>query len=58
MVEPDRVRFDFIHSDKISAENLRRIEDLVQEKILAGLESFAKADESENGQEHRRYRLI
>ncbi|MDO8748189.1 MAG: alanine--tRNA ligase [Candidatus Omnitrophota bacterium] len=38
LVEPDRLRFDFIHSDKISAENLKRVEDLVQEKILAGLE--------------------
>ena len=42
LVEPDRVRFDFIHSDKISAENLRRIEDLTQEKILAGLKVSLK----------------
>ncbi len=43
LVEPDRLRFDFIHFDKISAENLRRIEDLVQEKILAGLEVSQRA---------------
>ena len=43
LVEPDRLRFDFIHSDKISAENLRRIEDLVQEKILTGLEVSRRA---------------
>lgn len=42
LVEPDRARFDFIHSDKISAENLKRIEALVQEKILAGLEVSLK----------------
>lgn len=43
LVEPDRLRFDFIHSDKISAQILKRIEDLVQEKILLSLEISQRA---------------
>lgn len=36
LVSEDRLRFDFIHPEKISPEKLKQIEDLVQENILSG----------------------
>ena len=38
LVEADRLRFDFVHSEKIPGETLRQIENLVQKNILGGLE--------------------
>lgn len=37
LVAPDYMRFDFTHFEKVSAEDLRRIEDMVNEKILQDL---------------------
>ena len=38
LVEADRLRFDFVHSEKIPGETLRRIEDLAQKNILGSYE--------------------
>lgn len=38
LVEADRLRFDFVHSEKIPGETLGRIEDLVQKNILGSYE--------------------
>ena len=35
MVGPDRLRFDFSHFDPVTAEEVRRIEDLVNAQVLA-----------------------
>ena len=35
-VSPERLRFDFTHPAAMSAEELRRVEDMVNEKILGG----------------------
>jgi alanyl-tRNA synthetase len=35
LVGPDRLRFDFTHGKAVEAEELQRIEDLVNEKVLA-----------------------
>jgi len=37
VVEPDRLRFDFSHFQAVTPEELRRIEDEVNEKILDGM---------------------
>lgn len=37
LVEPERLRFDFSHFEKVSDEQLREIERLVNEKILEGI---------------------
>ncbi len=37
LVEPDRLRFDFTHYTAVSREELRKIEDLVNSKILSNL---------------------
>lgn len=47
LVEPDRLRFDFTHFQPVTAEELRRVEDLVNEKILAGLPVTAEEMELE-----------
>jgi alanyl-tRNA synthetase len=36
LVEPDRVRFDFTHFSAMTAEEVRRVSDLVNDAILAG----------------------
>ncbi|HEX6989081.1 MAG TPA: alanine--tRNA ligase, partial [Bacillota bacterium] len=36
LVAPDRLRFDFTHFDALAPEQLRRIEDLVNQQVLAG----------------------
>ena len=36
LVEPDRLRFDFTHFEAISPEELRQVEDLVNDAILEG----------------------
>ncbi len=37
LVEPDRLRFDFVHFSPVSADELRQIEDTVNEEILRSL---------------------
>ena len=36
LVEPDRLRFDFTHFEAISPEELRQVEELVNDAILEG----------------------
>jgi len=36
LVEPDRLRFDFTHFEAISPEELRQVEDLVNDAVLEG----------------------
>lgn len=37
LVDPDRLRFDFIHFQSITSEELKKVETLVNEKILANM---------------------
>lgn len=41
-VEPERMRFDFTHFTAVSPEELRKIEDIVNEKILVALDVNAR----------------
>ena len=36
-ITPERLRFDFVHGAKLSPEEIQQVEDLVNEKITAGL---------------------
>jgi alanyl-tRNA synthetase len=38
LVEPDRLRFDFTHISPMTPEELRKVEDMVNEKVLSNLE--------------------
>ncbi len=38
LVDPDRLRFDFSHADAVSADEIRQIEDLVNQQIRANHE--------------------
>ncbi len=42
LVEPDRLRFDFSHYAAISAEDLQKVEDIVNEQIQANLPVVTK----------------
>ena len=42
LVEPDRLRFDFTHFSAVTSEQLRQVEDAVNEAILAGYEIDVK----------------
>ena len=42
LVEADRLRFDFVHSEKIPGETLERIENLVQKNIFGSFEVLLK----------------
>ncbi len=42
LVEPDRLRFDFIHTRKVSDETLTAIEDLVQKAVMSADEVAVK----------------
>jgi alanyl-tRNA synthetase len=42
LVEPDRLRFDFIHTQKVSDEVLGRIENLVQKAVMSADEVTVK----------------
>ena len=42
LVEPDRLRFDFTHFSAVTADELQRVEDLVNEAILRGYDVDVK----------------
>ena len=44
LVAPDRLRFDFAHTGKISLDELRAIEDIVNEKIEQNIPVYTEAD--------------
>ena len=47
LVAPDRLRFDFSHHKPVTAEELRRIEDLVNQQVLANQPVDTSEDELE-----------
>ena len=51
LVAPDRLRFDFSHFAAVSAEQLREIEGMVNERIRADLEVATFEEELEKAQE-------
>lgn len=42
LVSPDYLRFDFNHYEKVSQEDLNKVEDMVNEKILEGIDVVTK----------------
>jgi len=48
LVEPERLRFDFTHHEKVSKEQIRKIEELVNEKIQEGVILEIAQDSFEN----------
>lgn len=52
-ITPERLRFDFVHPAKLSAEEIKKVEDLVNAKIQAGLtvtrEELTVAEAKERG---------
>ena len=53
LVEADRLRFDFVHSEKIPGETLGRIEALVQKNILGSYEVKVKESTLEQAKKSR-----
>ncbi len=50
LVDPDKTRFDFTHSQPLSAEEIRRIEDIVNAEILANVQTHAAVMKLEDAQ--------
>ena len=50
LVDPDKTRFDFTHSQPLSTEEIRRIEDIVNAEILANVQTHAAVMKLEDAQ--------
>ena len=50
LVDPDKTRFDFTHSQPLSAEEIRRIEDIVNAEILLNAPTHAAVMKLEDAQ--------
>lgn len=50
LVDPEKTRFDFTHSQPLSAEEIRRIEDIVNAEILANAPTHAAVMKLEDAQ--------